>query len=584
MANDNSKQGTFEELEVSRIAGRFEVRGYQRGYRWTKLEVTRLLQDILDSEGSTYYLQPIVVKWLGEDQWELIDGQQRLTTLALIVRYFASYKPEAEVKYTVKYTIEYKTRPGSTDYLLNPTEEDSQKNIDFFHMYEAWEAIAAWLDEQHDPDAAASKVYTAFSKHVKVIWYVAPAGIDSIELFTRLNIGRIPLSDAELVKALVLSRSRDIKGNDRAFSIASEWDAIERDLREPELWAFATARADESPTHISLLLDTLADKVSGEDGERSLRGKDRPPFHTFETLRPSIIEDPESFWNSIVDLHSLLVGWYEDREAFHRIGYLTANGVRFGDLLELASDVTNSTFLRALDDEIAKTLSNGGRRLTVEELRDLGYDDDKDRIKKVLFLMNVETVRKRKNSSERYSFQAHADRPWSLEHIHPQNPSDLSTASQWEEWLRQHRNALDGLTGSESDVRTELAAKIDAALATTVTRQAFQELETEIRNFFSAANSSDRTPEEHTISNLALLERADNSALSDAVFEVKRRRILDLDRKGSYIPACTRNVFLKYYTDAPGQQIHFWSPQDRDDYLSAIEQELAPYLEPEETV
>jgi len=54
--------GTFEGLEVGKISGHFVIPRYQRGYRWTALEVTRLLQDILDSEGSTYYLQPIVVK------------------------------------------------------------------------------------------------------------------------------------------------------------------------------------------------------------------------------------------------------------------------------------------------------------------------------------------------------------------------------------------------------------------------------------------------------------------------------------------------------------------------------------------
>jgi uncharacterized protein with ParB-like and HNH nuclease domain len=119
--------GTFEGLEVGKISGHFIIARYQRGYRWTELEVTRLLQDIRDSEGSTYYLQPIVVKALGHDRWELIDGQQRLTTLALIVRYFKTYVPMAEVKYT----IEYETRQLSAEFLLEPTKEKADKNIDF---------------------------------------------------------------------------------------------------------------------------------------------------------------------------------------------------------------------------------------------------------------------------------------------------------------------------------------------------------------------------------------------------------------------------------------------------------------------
>ena len=73
------------------------------------------------------------------------------------------------------------------------------------------------------------------------------------------------------------------------------------------------------------------------------------------------------------------------------------------------------------------------------------------------------------------------------------------------------------------------------------------------------------------ISNLALLASEDNSALSNSVFEVKRRNILERDRDGSYIPACTRNVFLKYYTEAEGQQIHFWGEHDREGYLEAMQ-------------
>ncbi len=69
-----------------------------------------------------------------------------------------------------------------------------------------------------------------------------------------------------------------------------------------------------------------------------------------------------------------------------------------------------------------------------------------------------------------------------------------------------------------------------------------------------------------------------SSALGNSVFEVKRRNILERDREGSYIPTCTRNVFLKYYTEAEGQQIHFWGEHDREGYLAAMQTHIAPYL------
>ena len=55
----------------------------------------------------------------------------------------------------------------------------------------------------------------------------------------------------------------------------------------------------------------------------------------------------------------------------------------------------------------------------------------------------------------------------------------------------------------------------------------------------------------HGLGNLALLQRDFNSKLNNAVFALKRERILELDKAGAYILPCTRNVFLKYYTRAP---------------------------------
>lgn len=61
---------------VGNVQGVFYVPSYQRGYRWGKEEVTRLLEDIYTNGNKTYCLQPVVVRKDG-DRYELIDGQQR---------------------------------------------------------------------------------------------------------------------------------------------------------------------------------------------------------------------------------------------------------------------------------------------------------------------------------------------------------------------------------------------------------------------------------------------------------------------------------------------------------------------------
>lgn len=552
-------------LSVGDVAGDFFVPSYQRGYRWTEHEVRQLLDDIRDSNGATYYLQPVVVKGRDDGSWELVDGQQRLTTLYLIFRYLrSSHLPTA----VANYSITYETRHGSKAYLEELSDVDADSNIDFFHMSRAHTCIEAWFAQfEHRTTHEATRLYGLLFDSVKVLWYEAPKQVDSRDLFTRLNVGRIPLTDAELVKALLLSHGQPDAGHtDRGLEIAAHWDGIERDLRAPEVWAFVTGDTEAEATHISLLLDTLAGGP---------RGRERPLFHTFETLRSRIEEDPQGFWRDVVDLHSLVLGWYEDRDLFHKVGYLIAVGRTFQELAELSKGKGRSAFDAALDDKIRAHL-----RLTPNELVDLTYHTSR-KTSDALLLMNVETIRGMKNSAERYSFQAHSAGAWSLEHIHAQHAEALNTVDQWTAWLTFHRSALIDLPGLEEDRRSSLLALIDQVLSAEVTQQSFSPVEKELTAVFTPGDEGDDA-DTHSIANLALLDLGDNAALNNSVFEVKRREIIRRDKDGSYIPACTRNVFLKYYTDAGHQQLHFWSAADRAAYLEAMQHALSPYLQPDE--
>lgn len=536
---------------VGDIVGEFYVPGYQRGYRWGRDEVTRLLDDISGSEGRRYFLQPVVVKRRDDGKWELVDGQQRLTTLLLVLRYIHQHLPTVNPKYS----LEYETRAGSAGYLERPAEEQSQDNIDFFHIFGAFSCIREWFEGRDNVTLEAINFYKYLSESVYVIWYEAPADVESTTLFTRLNVGRIPLTDAELVKALLLTRASSLR---REREIAAQWDMIERDLRVPELWAFVTGRPSQEATHITLLLDALA---------LWPKGKQRPLFHTFETLRPMIVGAAQDTWNKVVALHSLVMGWYDNRDLFHKIGYLIARGRTFHELVALSQDRTKREFEARLDAWIRADLSLKG-----SDLAELRYRGGKTAA--VLLLMNVETVRSMKLSSERFSFREHAAQQWSIEHIHAQNAEELNRAAQWTEWLRLHRDALAGLPDLSQEDRADLTTRIDAAIGD-ISAETFEPLERELAALFTVAGDS---ADVDAIANLALLASEDNSALSNSVFEVKRRSVLERDRLGSYIPVCTRNVFLKYYTDAEGQQIHYWGQHDRDGYLAAMRHHVGPYL------
>ena len=201
------------------ISGDFLVASYQRGYRWGRHEVRQLLDDIKANADearkhgripSDYYLQPVVVLSRGEGRWELVDGQQRLTTLYLIVKYIGSKDPDAKVEYTLSY--ETRNQGGNDsryclEHLETLDEEVRKSNIDFHHVASAYDEITAWFREQDNPKKAANDIYNALSEWVYIIWYEAPSDTNANDLFTRLNRDRIPLTDSELIKACLLYTS-----------------------------------------------------------------------------------------------------------------------------------------------------------------------------------------------------------------------------------------------------------------------------------------------------------------------------------------------------------------------------------------
>lgn len=556
------------------LAGNFYISAYQRGYRWTEDEVYKLLDDLSESareDKKRYSLQPIVVKKRGNGNWELIDGQQRLTTLWLIFNYM---KKSGYKRSGAAYSLEYETRPGSQAYLQTLDAEQAKQNIDYFHLYQAHHAIGKWIDRQgaseQTKEARVDQIHGYLSNSVRVIWYEVPEDEKPIPLFTRLNRGRIPLTDAELIKAVLLTHIEKAKPG-RETEVAAQWDNIERDLQRAEIWAFVApqgSNSDQLGTRIDLLLDALASKPA--------TGAHR--YHTFDALQDKAQNKGLAFWGEVVALHAQILGWFEEPNWYNKIGFLVACGTAISDIFRWAqgSDTdahpTKSAFEAILNKNIKAVLKTAFN----DDLDALRYDDVAGyrKLQQVLLLFNVAICR------GRFPFENHTDQAWSLEHIHAQNAQDLNRAEQWETWIQEHRTALCALlTGGDTIAIERLLAELDAATPHLHTRQFGQEeFKTLAGKILQALNNGVVEEADHSIANLALLSLGANAALSNAVFEVKRQKVLEIDRSGDYIPAATRNVFLKYYTPADKLQPHFWSAADKDAYLKTIKSTLAAYL------
>ena len=251
------------------------IPSYQRGYRWTDTQVRTLLNDLWEhcnaSVQKEYCLQPVVVRHKPEDNcYELIDGQQRFTTILILLLYI---KDELNQNFNIKYTLEYETRPDTAKFLTDINGSQADDNIDFFHIFQAKNSIAKWLDSILENDPTLYKITILFrlldylTTKTKVIWYEVDNNEDPISLFTRLNIGRIHLTNAELIKALLLKNyDGDVVDRERQER-SLQWDDIEKNLRcdNDELWYFITSKkSDGYPTRIELLFDMMANKKDNE--------------------------------------------------------------------------------------------------------------------------------------------------------------------------------------------------------------------------------------------------------------------------------------------------------------------------------
>ena len=182
-----------------------------------------------------------------------------------------------------------------------------------------------------------------------------------------------------------------------------------------------------------------------------------------------------------------------------------------------------------------------------------------------------------------FSFHAYARDGWSLEHIHAQNSEGLKKENQRRDWLEAHVKKIRATEWSAelAPAAEQVAAQIDAHLALLRGKTddiGFQEILDKVFALFGAPGGSSTEEDMHGLGNLALLQRDFNSKLNNAVFALKRERILELDEAGAYILPCTRNVFLKYYTAAEDQQLSIWGPQDQEPYYEKLLAAIGPFL------
>ncbi len=622
---------TIEIKSISQITGKFFIPDYQRGYRWEETEVSDLMKDLLafyvaykENKEKSYSLQPLVVKkrdnknllekirnsnsvdevkqlLSSEEHWEVVDGQQRLTSILILLQAL-----NADIKYSkadIKYSIEYDVVEKSRDFIKNIStisETEADKDINLSHIYDAYQTIEKFLKD--NISEKSNDFREVISENVKFVWYEAAEEENSLEIFKRLNVGKIALTESELIKALFLNRS-NFKGQEhRQAEIAREWDSIETLLQDDEFWLFIQSASNyQKPTRIDFLLGFYVGFDKNLEPEKGKEATFRSFYKYYNNPDKNILD----LWQGIKQIISVWKTWYDDIETYHLIGFII--NFKIKELLVLTNDWQGSLkdkFKEGLYESIKEKYFKefDPERIYVDE-----KGDKKGETRPYLLLMNILTVIDQNAVMEKneqykqgvfYKFPFHLFKKekWDIEHIDSATQNELENRKAQEEWIRSVFFMLN------DDQKEEMRECKD-----------FKNfLNNEDNNFEKIYEALCNKPElnivkkeqtqsewKNKIYNYALLDAHTNRSYKNAIFSFKRAQIIDKEKGisntyywdkekedykqsplpiiSAFVPPCTQNVFKLAYSTNP-ESFSEWKQHDAEMYRNEMVRLFNKYI------
>lgn len=589
----------------------FVIPHYQRGFRWEAQEVEELLDDLWNFEktsnkGEFYCLQPIVLQQKGDNVFYVLDGQQRLTTLFLIITFLEEIRNDSGYSQSL-FSLDYETRTDCRIFLEEKKFKASidKSNIDYFYICTAYETIKNWFSNPKHAGAKMKLIPVLMDKNdkgnrnVRFIWYEAENKVNPIEIFIRLNVGKIPLTDAELTKALLLQsdkyEEKEIKFiQRRLFELASEWDSIEYTLQNNEFWYFLCNQSNEKPAHIEFIFALIADKLFNEKKYYEKKPIKHSTFLILSEYLQDLIENGglsrikavENIWEQVTEYFEYFHEWFQNRTLYHYIGFLIAvKGNQIIDSLIIQSKtLAKKQFISFLEKEIGEIILVNKKRKDTDgkeyqvKLEDLNYENEDQKtndiheIHKILLVHNVHASLMSDKEMARFPFnlykQTKRNEKWSLEHIHAQNSESILKKEDQVTWLNDHIQSMTNQCNSTFDILINRMKALKEKQE--IEREVFENLVTDVYSIIKETTKFDES-RLHNISNLCLVDVNTNSKLNNSVFDVKREKIKERELAGHYIPVCTRNVFLKAYTSFPVNNV-YWTNDDREGYMANIKE------------
>ena len=609
----------------------FFIPSYQRGYRWGERQIEYLLHDLysfyLNSGPKDFYcLQPVIIQKVTDQRnidaiqeicniavdneidhdkelsqaldiienntktvcshslWEVIDGQQRLTTLYILYKYLMQKKGQSVADLAmnyqrVLYSLYYESRPNSYAFISSLSAGSIANDIDETYMLKALDIIDTWIYKKTKliPEFSGKVPMNiidglfdllngnATSKSVKVIWYeIDPGKKDIIKEFLNVNTGKIGLTDSELVKALFLQNRGDKNAVDQ---MALDWERIENSLNQSDFWSFVSTENTEEHNRISLLLNIIYELNSSNPGNKEENYLFDFYYNEVFSRIPTLPSDNDkrifvhNEWQKIVECYRTLEDWYNNPLVYNFVGYLVQFNESISEIYKLYNDPSTTSYK---DFEI-KLKEKAKKLISKVNVQDglIMNKYGESIIKRILLFANVNQLNKQFENGERvnssvykFPFDVYQSQKWNVEHIDSQTANEMKEIEAQELWIKAAESSFT-LLCSDVEYKNIKEAKDNSETIAYIQRWIGED-----------------TEDKHSLGNLALLDATTNKSYGNSLFVEKRAIIAEKIKQGQFVPLCTQWAFSKHFGDTVVPDLTRWTKEDKNEYNKFIFQNI----------
>lgn len=548
----------------------YHIPAYQRGYKWASTKngaVTVLINDLwnaylsYESQGKKeYYLQYITVKKLvlqKGDCLEVIDGQQRLTTLSIILAVLSAQLEFENISvdkldYAIRenFFLKYVYQQKGLDTILNTnwkdlSSKDDLNKQDLFYMFSALQRSARFFKDKKELDL----FYNYLINNVKIIVNSIETHIESETVFKNLNSNKVPLTEAELIKGLLITKIGRQHNNsfkqvmEIRANVGKNWDELSTWANKDEIKSFYfNNKANAMQELLKLCAYALENQALSIN--KNVSEKDFPLFNFFLEHNNYV-----QIFDKLKAIKNKLDDWFYNTQIYNLIGYCRFAKNSKNNNLAFLKDLLKIDTKTALIQNLKKNKEDFLKDL---DLSGLSYEETPDSLHHILLALNV-FIEGQENI--RFNFFEFDRQKWSLEHIFPQTPEGKKNVLN-----QKHKEAILNILGNS--ITQEVKHVLQIEKRTDEEKQLYYQVLKE-------------HPALNGIGNMCLLSGKDNASNGNKFFDEKRDNILKRIQIGSFVPKHTFDVFSKMFKNADTNQMSLWSIEDIEAHKAHIKSTLA---------